>query len=69
MRQGAVRRSAKVSFINPRAYDVRFPVTANLTSNGLGMAQHLAAVLAASLKAQGRALPSNVTAALEGVVP
>ena len=67
MRQGAIRRGAKVSFINPRAYDVRFPVTADLASNGLGMAQHLAAVLAASLKAQGKAVPSNVAAALEGV--
>ena len=69
VRQGAIRRGAKVSFINPRAYDVRFPVTADLTSNGLGMAQHLAAVLAASLKAQGKAVPSNVAAALEGVTP
>ncbi len=51
------------------SYDVRFPVAANLTSNGLGMAQHLAAVLAASLKAQGKAVPSNVAAALEGVTP
>jgi NADH-quinone oxidoreductase subunit G len=58
-----------VSFINPRAYDLRFPVTASLTSNGLGMAQHLAAVLVASLQAQGKAVPSHVAAALEGVVP
>ena len=69
IRQGAVRRGAKVSFINPRAYDVRFPVTADLTSNGLGMAQHLAAVLVAALGAQGKRVPSNVTAALEGVTP
>ena len=69
IRQGALRRGAKVSFINPRAYDVRFPVTASLTSNGLGMAQHLAAVLAASLSAQGKVVPSHVAVALEGVTP
>ena len=33
------------------------------------MAQHLAAVLAASLAAQGKAAPSNVAAALDGVAP
>jgi NADH-quinone oxidoreductase subunit G len=69
VRQGAVRRGAKVSFINPRSCDVHFPVTAELTSNGLGMAQHLAAVLVAALGAQGRQVPSNVRAALEGVQP
>jgi NADH-quinone oxidoreductase subunit G len=69
IRQGAVRRGAKVSFINPRSHDVRFPVTADLTSNGLGMAQHLAAVLVAALGAQGKSVPSNVAAALEGVTP
>jgi hypothetical protein len=65
-----VRRGAKVFRSSIRAaYDVRFPVTANLTSNGLGMAQHLAAVLAASLHAQGKAVPAHVAAALEGVTP
>ncbi|MDH5177966.1 MAG: molybdopterin-dependent oxidoreductase, partial [Gammaproteobacteria bacterium] len=69
VRTGAVRHGSKVSFINPRAYDVRFPVTANLTSNGLGMAQHLAAVLAASMRAQGKTAPAHVTGALDGVAP
>jgi NADH-quinone oxidoreductase subunit G len=69
VRTGAVRRGTRVSFINPRTYDVRFPVTAQLTSNGLGMAQHLAAVLAASLRAQGKPAPAHVTAALEGITP
>ncbi|HWJ07225.1 MAG TPA: NADH-quinone oxidoreductase subunit NuoG [Steroidobacteraceae bacterium] len=69
LRQGAVRRGAKVAFINPQAYDLRFPVVAQLTSNGLGMAQHLAAVLAAALRAQGKSAPTNVAAALEGITP
>jgi NADH-quinone oxidoreductase subunit G len=69
VRTGAVRRGSKVSFINPRAYEVRFPVTASLTSNGFGMAQHVAAVLAASLRAQGKPTPAHVTAALEGIAP
>jgi len=46
IRKGAVRMGTKVAFVNPRPVDVRFPVQASLTSNGLGMAQHLAAILA-----------------------
>jgi NADH-quinone oxidoreductase subunit G len=69
VRTGVVRRGARVSFINPHACDVRFPVVADLTSNGLGMAQHLAAVLAASLRTQDKPVPSHVAAALDGVTP
>jgi NADH-quinone oxidoreductase subunit G len=69
VRQGAVRRGTKVSFINPRSYDMRFPVAADLTSNGLGMAQHLAAVLAAVLREQNKPVPAHLGAALEGVAP
>jgi len=69
IRQGAVRRGTKVAFINPRSYEVRFPVAAELTSNGLGMAQHLAAVLVATLRAQGKAAPVSLAAALEGINP
>jgi NADH-quinone oxidoreductase subunit G len=69
LRQGAVRRGAKIAFINPQACDTRFPVVAQLTSNGLGMAQHLAAVLVAALRAQGKPAPSNVAASLDGIGP
>jgi NADH-quinone oxidoreductase subunit G len=69
VRQGAVRRGTRVALINPRAFDVKFPVVANLTSNGLGMAQHVAAVLSAALRALGKPTPSHVAAALEGIVP
>ncbi len=69
IRQGAVRRSSKVAFINPSAYEVTFPVTASLTSNGLGMAQHVASVLVAALRAQDRQVPSHLVAALSGISP
>jgi NADH-quinone oxidoreductase subunit G len=69
VRQGAVRRGTQVAFINPRAIEVTFPVAAELTSNGLGMAQHVAAVLASSLQSQGKPVPAHVAAALEGVQP
>jgi NADH-quinone oxidoreductase subunit G len=69
IRNGAVRRNTKVAFINPRPVNVLFPLVANLASNGFGMAQHVAAVLVAALRAAGQAAPTNVAAALEGVAP
>jgi NADH-quinone oxidoreductase subunit G len=69
IRQGAVRRGAQVAFINPRPLDLRFPVVAQLTSNGYGMAQHLAAVLLAALRAAGKPAPATVAASLEGLTP
>ncbi|HEX7374303.1 MAG TPA: molybdopterin-dependent oxidoreductase, partial [Steroidobacteraceae bacterium] len=69
IRQGVVRGRSKVAFVNPQALDVTFPVLASLTSNGLGMAQHVAAVLAAALRAQGKATPAHVATALEGITP
>ena len=41
IRQGAVHRGAKVALINPRPLDLRFPVVAQLTSNGYGMGSTL----------------------------
>jgi NADH-quinone oxidoreductase subunit G len=69
IRNGAVRRNTKVAFINPQPVNVLFPLVANLASNGFGMAQHVAAVLVAALRAAGQAAPANVAAALEGVAP
>ncbi len=68
VRKGALR-GGKVAFVNPGAYELRFPVLANFTSNGYGMAQHVAAILAAALAAQGRAAPEHLAAALEGITP
>jgi NADH-quinone oxidoreductase subunit G len=69
LRQGAVRHGTKVASINARAVNVLFPLVANLASNGYGMAQHVAAVLAAALCSAGQAAPAGVAGALEGIVP
>ena len=69
IRKGAVQRGTRVAFVNPKPVDVLFPVEANLTSNGFGMARHLAALLAVALGAAGRPVPAALGAALEGVVP
>jgi len=69
IRKGAVHRGTKVSYVNPRPIELLFPVETSLTSNGLGMAQHLAAVLAAALRSAGRAVEPAAAAAITGVVP
>jgi NADH-quinone oxidoreductase subunit G len=69
VRQAAVRRGAKVALINPQPLDLRLPVVAQLTSNGLGMAQHLAAVLVALLRSSGKPTPQHLATALDGVQP
>ncbi len=69
IRKGATRNGTKVSFVNPRPVDVLFPVEASFTSNGLGMAQHVAALLVAALRATSRPMPAALAASLQGVVP
>jgi NADH-quinone oxidoreductase subunit G len=68
IRQAALR-GMSVALISPSAQELRFPLAASLASNGYGMAQHLAAVLAAALRASGEPAPASVAASLEGVVP
>jgi NADH-quinone oxidoreductase subunit G len=69
IRQGAVRHGSKVASISTRAMDVMFPLVANLASNGYGMAQHVASVLAAALRSAGQSAPASIAAALEGIAP
>ena len=69
IRQGAVRHGSRVASINTRALDVMFPLVANLASNGYGMAQHVAAVLAAALRSAGQSAPARVAGSLEGIAP
>jgi NADH-quinone oxidoreductase subunit G len=69
IRNGVVQRGMKVACISTRPLDLLFPLAANLASNGYGMAQHVAAVLAAALRAAGRPAPAAVAAALEGIAP
>ena len=69
IRQGAVRRGMQVAVVATRSGGLQFPVAAQFTSNGYGMAQHVAAMLAAVLAATGRAPPRGLEAALAGIAP
>jgi NADH-quinone oxidoreductase subunit G len=69
LRKGAVRRGTKVALIGPRPQELLFPVEASLTSNGLGMGRHLAAVLLAATGVQGRAVPASLRSTIENLTP
>jgi NADH-quinone oxidoreductase subunit G len=69
IRKGAVRHATQVALVNPRPQELMFPVAAQFTSNGLGMAQHVAALLVAALYRSGKSAPQQLGPALEGVVP
>ena len=69
IRTGAVRHGTQVALVNPRAQELLFPVAAQLTSNGFGMAQHLAALLVAALRGAGKPVPGELGPALQGIAP
>ncbi|MGD9842779.1 MAG: molybdopterin-dependent oxidoreductase [Steroidobacteraceae bacterium] len=60
IRKAVTKVGAKVSFINTRTYQYLFPVAGYLASNGAGMVEHLAAVVAAAIKDKSASVPSNV---------
>ncbi len=62
VRKAAVRRGAKVSFINREACRYLFPVAQNLATNGLGLLDHLAGVVGAAAHSSGRAVPAALGA-------
>jgi NADH-quinone oxidoreductase subunit G len=69
LRKGATKRGARIDVIHPRRQELLFPVAEELTSNGFGMAQHLAAVLVAALRAAGSPVPSGYEQAVAGIEP
>ncbi len=69
IRTGAVRHGTQVALVNPQPQELLFPVAAQFTSNGFGMAQHLAALLAAALRISGKPVARQLAVALEGIAP
>jgi NADH-quinone oxidoreductase subunit G len=53
--------------INPIAHPLLFRLEAQLTSDGRGMAQHLAAVIVAAATARGQQVPASVAVACQGI--
>jgi NADH-quinone oxidoreductase subunit G len=67
IRKAVVRNGAKLAILESRPQELLFPVEASLSSNGLGMVEHLGAVLLAALRAQGEEVPAALQSALAGL--
>jgi NADH-quinone oxidoreductase subunit G len=65
MGMGPVAKTTKVGFINPKTYEYLFPVAAYFASNGLDMAGHLSALLAAA----GGSAPDDLRDAVAAANP
>ena len=63
----AATRGAKISFVNPKRYEYLFPVAGYLSSNGLGMVEHLAALVSAAGGASSA--PTSVRMLVNGANP
>lgn len=62
VRKAAVSSGAQVAFVNPRVHKYLFPVAGYLASNGLGMVDHLAALVAVAAQSGNASVPANVSA-------
>lgn len=69
MRKAAMKNRAAISFINPAKYEYLFPVAGYLSSNGIGMVEHLAAVVQAAAQASGREIPAAVKSIVQAAQP
>jgi len=58
----AALRGAQVAFVNPITFKYLFPVSGYLASNGLGMLEHVAALVAAAAQATNVSVPASVSA-------
>jgi len=67
IRKAVMVHGAKIAFVNPHRYDYLFTPSAYLSSNGLSMLEHLAAVVAAAASARSAAVPQTVAALVAGV--
>src|SRR5690606_13173054 len=64
----AALRGGKVSFVNPQRYEYLFPLGGYLTSNGLGLFDHLIAIAAAAL-GEGTPAPASIAALVGAAQP
>jgi NADH-quinone oxidoreductase subunit G len=60
LRKAVIGAGAKVAFVNVHRYDYLFTPSAYLSSNGLGMLEHLAAIVAAAASATSVVPPAAV---------
>ena len=67
VRKAVIKNQARVSFVNPRAFDWHFPVSQECVSSTRGMLEQLAAICKAAFDASGQAVPAHLADALNAV--
>ena len=66
LRQAALRNRAAVSFLNPEAFPVRFPVAGEVTVPMTGLAEELGAIALAAAEISGTAIGTGMAATAVG---
>ena len=62
LRKAVVRRQARVSFVNPRAFDWHFPIAQECTGSASAMLEHLAGIARAAYELSGQSVPAHLSA-------
>ncbi len=69
LRKAVVNNQAQISFLNPREYELNYPLAHNIAVAPQNMVAELAAITAAVFKLSGNKVPANMKAALTAVKP
>jgi NADH-quinone oxidoreductase subunit G len=69
LRKAAIKNQARISFVNPRAFDWHFPVSQQCVSSGSGMLEDLAAIAKAAYQASSQAVPAHLADVINGAQP
>jgi len=69
LRKAAVNGQAQISFINPRAFDINFPVASNIAIAQQRLPHELAAVAAAAFAVTGNTVPAYIADAVAKATP
>ncbi len=67
LRQAAIKKDARISFINPRAFDWHFPVSHECIGSPRAMLDHLAAVAKAAFQVSKADVPAPLADIINGV--
>jgi len=69
LRKAVVNNRAQISFLNPREYELNYPLAHNIAVAPQKMVAELAAITAAVFKSDGSKVPENLQAVLAAVKP
>jgi len=69
LRQAVLNNAASINFVNPRAYELHFPVASNIVVAQQQLSAELASIAVAAFKASGNSVPAHLKDVLSGLKP